>query len=1010
MQSAPDAPGVHVACVAHDAPALDTRDAPEGSDNERHRSAVNFSGHVSSADLASGVVDSQSSRELPSFSPAPMPTFKWGSLDGPDIAQVISASYAEAVCWRRNVFAVPSGKAGKEFVLELARLFRAYAEGSALESIALKAAMVMPQLLLQKPSLGSKARDHAACLERRLRAWKEADIDGLVREARTIQGHLAASKRRMEKDHTAHTFAKLMMVGKVHAALRLISQEGGGGLLSLDEEIAPGGITVRDVLKEKHPAPQPPYPDTLLPPCENRLDVHPVLFDRIDGAAIRAVALRSTGSAGPSGVDASGWRRLCVSFHGASKVLCDSVAQMTRRLCTEHVDPVGIQAFIACRLIPLDKRPGVRPIGIGETLRRIIGKAVLKVVGPDVRAVTGALQLCAGQESGIEAAVHAMRVIFEHEDTDAVLLVDAKNAFNNLNRQTALRNIEVSCPSISCILTNLYRSSAPLYVGSETLLSREGTTQGDPLAMAMYALASVPLIRRISTDGTTQAWYADDATGGGRLARLAEWWTRLSTHGPSYGYFVNPPKTWLIVKPDLADEARRVFDNFGIEITATGSRHLGAALGTRTFVDQYVQQKVEKWVSEVQQLAKVARTQPHAAYCAYTHGLAGRWTYLARTIPGIASLFAPLEAAVHQEFLPALLGRAPPGNLERELLALPARLGGLGLIDPTKLCDDFDLSVKVSAPLTALIIQQSPDLGDTPQTLQQAKYALKRDRAKKIDAVAEDVRRQLARPFQRAVELASEKGASTWLTALPTSAHGFELSKAAFRDAVHLRYGWRPERLPSHCACGRAFDVSHALSCPTGGFPTIRHNELRDLCATLLTEVCSGVSIEPTLQALDGEALPSASNTSAEARSDISANGFWGGRFERTLFDVRVFNPNVPSNLSSQIPTLYRRHERLKRSAYEARICDVEHASFTPLIWSTSGGAGPSATMFLKRLAGKLADKREDSYSAIMGWLRCRFGFAMLRSSLMCLRGARSSLGRPVSDFSIARAEARYDV
>ena len=85
-----------------------------------------------------------------------------------------------------------------------------------------------------------------------------------------------------------------------------------------------------------------------------------------------------------------------------------------------------------------------------------------------------------------------------------------------------------------------------------------------------------------------------------------------------------------------------------------------------------------------------------------------------------------------------------------------------------------------------------------------------------------------------------------------------------------------------------SLSVEHALSCPKGGFPSIRHNEIRDLTADLLTEVCSDVHIEPDLQPVEGELLTGLSaNVQDGARLDIAANGFWGGRFERTY--VRVF-------------------------------------------------------------------------------------------------------------------------
>ena len=90
--------------------------------------------------------------------------------------------------------------------------------------------------------------------------------------------------------------------------------------------------------------------------------------------------------------------------------------------------------------------------------------------------------------------------------------------------------------------------------------------------------------------------------------------------------------------------------------------------------------------------------------------------------------------------------------------------------------------------------------------------------------------------LKRAVEVTSEKGALTWLTALPLEhVHGFLLNKGEFHDALHLRYGWQPSRLPRNCVCSKAFTVDHSMICPYGGFPTLRHNELRDTTTKLLT-------------------------------------------------------------------------------------------------------------------------------------------------------------------------------
>ena len=234
--------------------------------------------------------------------------------------------------------------------------------------------------------------------------------------------------------------------------------------------------------------------------------------------------------------------------------LCEALATTSRRICTEHLDPVLVTAFVACRLITLDKNPGVRPIGTCECSRRIVGKAILSVLGENVRKAAGSIQLCAGQPCGVEAAIHAMQAIFEEPETEKVLLVDAKDAFNSLNRRAALINFRWFCPSLSTVLINLYRDPAQLFVGSQTLLSSESTTQGDPLAVAI-----LPLICRIANHWK-QVWYADDATGGGRILQLRSWWDALCEISPSFGHYPNAEKTWLLSKRSTSSLPKEHFE------------------------------------------------------------------------------------------------------------------------------------------------------------------------------------------------------------------------------------------------------------------------------------------------------------------------------------------------------------------------------------------------------------------------------------------------------------------
>ena len=129
---------------------------------------------------------------------------------------------------------------------------------------------------------------------------------------------------------------------------------------------------------------------------------------------------------------------------------------------------------------------------------------------------------------------------------------------------------------------------------------------------------------------------------------------------------------------------------------------------------------------------------------------------------------------------------------------------------------------------------------------------------------------------KRRIDAVSEQGASSWLSALPLKKYGFYLDNQSFRDSLFIRYGFQLENLPTKCVCGEAFNEVHALNCSRGGFLMIRHNDIRDLTAEFLSEVCHDVATEPRLTPLTGEQFVLRSNTvDDDARCDIAARGFW---------------------------------------------------------------------------------------------------------------------------------------
>ena len=501
------------------------------------------------------------------------------SLD-PFIAGVHSA-YEEVVSWRRNLFPLPYGKVGGEFVEELTRLIQGFTNGTSLRPVAWKAVCVACHVILQRSHSSSLMTNVSNHISRRLSLWKEGCITELVNEGISIQRRLPqrqdgpANDQQDEKSDMV--FSNLVFSGKIKSAIRYLTSESSGGVLDMATVIDDQtGVTVRDVLLNKHPPPSEP-PESCLMAGEPDL-VSPIIYDRITPELIRKIGRQMQGSSGPSGLDADALCKMLTSYGKTSDRLCTVLAEFARCICTDTVDPAHLEAFTAARLIPLDKRPGVRPIAVGEAIRRLVCRTIMRVTERDVLMATAPLQLCVGVPSACEAGVHSMQRLYEQEDVEAILFVDASNAFNSLNRKAALHNVSRVCPAIGKVFQNTYGKPIRLFVsrGGE-IQSAEGTCQGDPCAMALYAVATIPLIRRLaeSNPHVRQTWYADDDAAGGTVCDVLSYWEDIQRIGPGYGYFPNPSKTVLLVKPQYEREARDAFAASGVRIVTDGNRHLG---------------------------------------------------------------------------------------------------------------------------------------------------------------------------------------------------------------------------------------------------------------------------------------------------------------------------------------------------------------------------------------------------------------------------------------------------
>ena len=175
------------------------------------------------------------------------------------------------------------------------------------------------------------------------------------------------------------------------------------------------------------------------------------------------------------------------------------------------------------------------------------------------------------------------------------------------------------------------------------------------------------------------------------------------------------------------------------------------------------------------------------------------------------------------------------------------------------------------------------------------------------------------------------------------------------------------------------------------------HNDLRNLTPKILLEVYYDTNIEycdteiePKTVPLSGEDLSNwNANRSNEVRLDVRARGFWEGG-QQAFFDLRVFDPSACRYLNKSLQYCHAINENDKKRAYNERALQIDHGTFTPLVFSIYGSMGRECHTFYSRLSELLSQKRNLPKSVVVNWVRWKACFALLRSSLLCLHGSRT--------------------
>ena len=494
--------------------------------------------------------------------------------------------------------------------------------------------------------------------------------------------------------------------------------------------------------------------------------------------------------------------------------------------------------------------------------------------------------------------------------------------------------------------------------------------------MSWYSVNTSTIIHTLRNDipMVKQVWLADDSAGAGKISPVFSCYKYLGKEGKKYGYIVNRSKSWLITKSEsLATEAKLLFGE-EVNITWEGKRHLGAVIGSKDYNDIFCGEKISKWKEELATLVEIAKSQPQSAYIAFTKGYKNKFTYLMRTIDSFEDYTNTIDEVINEMLLPTLFGQTEP--LPKELsgiMTMPPTLEGLGM--PT-LEDESPQQYAASKIITAShvesIIIQSTTIPKAAEDVKQLQQSLT---AENLRLKWEEIDESLPPDLLRQVTQARDKGASSWLNAIPFEEQGLVFNQQEFRDSLRLRYNPSLHYLPQACPCGSPFDVNHALSCKKGGFVAQRHDNVRDLLTKLLCKVCHNVQAEPQLIPLNDEQFNlKSTTTSQDARLDIKAGGFWQ-RGVTAFFDVRVSHVNSKCNQNKTTSTIFKEQEQEKKRKYQQRILDVEMGTFTPLIFGTNGGMDVECQIFLKALTEKLAKKTGKRYADAMTYIRTKLSF-----------------------------------
>ena len=400
-------------------------------------------------------------------------------------------------------------------------------------------------------------------------------------------------------------------------------------------------------------------------------------LSHIDAITIRKAIEGMQGAGGISQLDAKQLRRIVNTkcFTNEAKKITSTLAEICNNLSSLPANEESTKPLRAVRIVAIPKKAGgLRPIGVGEVLRRVITKVLAWKMKDDVKEATGSVH-ANGLQGACEAAIAAVQQ--EYEGGNTILVMDAEGAFTNLNRDTALLTAHRLTPNAYQTLLNFYDNTTTAYFNGKPISVEEGTIQGCSLSSHFYDIGVKLLSEEMKCNNVKQIWLCDDLTAIGDAKALKTWRAKIEKEGHKYGYMINPSKCYMITKDTEAKQvfSQEISDN---KIKAQeGARYLEAPIGSKEFREEYAEEKLRQYNDKLTNLTRLAKTCPHSAYQLYQTHIKHQLTYMMRT-SDVQKRIKETQNKL-KELAEEVVGSKIDKQWKSEEIALPVKWGGLAI-------------------------------------------------------------------------------------------------------------------------------------------------------------------------------------------------------------------------------------------------------------------------------------------------------------------------------------------